>query len=330
MTNFKTLVRLLLVVGAAALSVIAPAAESRAQGAAEFHLMFDANGNLVNPNPFPAFITLPANGQIGLRVDTIGNPPTVTNPIIVAQSAFQPFFGGQGNVFVELPGSPVTPPFQTYPGTAGEVALIIPNGNMTTPYEQINLTFTDPGIYTLAIGIFPNVNNLTPFKVAVLPAGTGNPTFAGFWTANVVYPPNSIVVTGAIFTGLDWWLEANVNGSSAQPALGAGDWYHIAGPATAGPAGPPGPAGPAGPQGPAGPAGAQGPVGPQGPAGPQGPTGAQGPTGPITPGSVVMLPATSTGAPPTPVGYNFNGFVLLAPRANGGGNPTSYAVYTKN
>jgi len=48
------------------------------------------------------------------------------------------------------------------------------------------------------------------------------------------------------------------------------------------------------------------------------------------PGSVVMLPTAGGVAPPAPAGYVFKGFILLAAKANGGGPPTSYAVYTKS
>src|SRR5262249_12568272 len=54
-------------------------------------------------------------------------------------------------------------------------------------------------------------------------------------------------------------------------------------------------------------------------------------TGAITPpGSVVMLRAAGGVAPPAPAGYSFQGFDLLAAKANGGGDKTSYAVYTKD
>ena len=49
-----------------------------------------------------------------------------------------------------------------------------------------------------------------------------------------------------------------------------------------------------------------------------------------TPGSVVMLPAVNGVAPAAPAGYVFKGFMLLSPKANGGGSGTSYAVYTKS
>ena len=96
--------------------------------------------------------------------------------------------------------------------------------------------------------------------------------------------------------------------------------------------GPPGPQGPAGPQGPQGDTGAQGPAGPVGPQGPQGDTGAtgaQGPVGPITTGSVAILLVVNGTAPPPPTGYTFKGYTLLASKANGGGQTTSYAVYGK-
>jgi Collagen triple helix repeat (20 copies) len=104
-------------------------------------------------------------------------------------------------------------------------------------------------------------------------------------------------------------------------------------PGPQGPQGDPGPAGAAGPQGPAGatgPQGLQGLPGPQGSPGPTGATGPQGPAGPITPGSVVMLQVVNNVTPPAPAGYALRGYTLLAPRPNGGGNPTSYAVYTTN
>jgi hypothetical protein len=53
-------------------------------------------------------------------------------------------------------------------------------------------------------------------------------------------------------------------------------------------------------------------------------------TGRITAGSVVMLPAVNGVAPTAPAGYTFKGFMLLSPKANGGGPATSYAVYTKS
>ena len=97
-----------------------------------------------------------------------------------------------------------------------------------------------------------------------------------------------------------------------------------------GAAGPTGPTGPAGVDGAQGPQGIQGPIGLTGQQGPIGLTGPQGPAGPTTFGSTVMLPAVLGTAPPTPAGYTFRGFVLLAAKANGGGAVTSYAVYTKN
>jgi hypothetical protein len=45
---------------------------------------------------------------------------------------------------------------------------------------------------------------------------------------------------------------------------------------------------------------------------------------------VVMLPVTGGIAPPPPSGYTFIGFTLLASKPNGGGQTTSYVVYTKN
>ena len=64
--------------------------------------------------------------------------------------------------------------------------------------------------------------------------------------------------------------------------------------------------------------------------GAQGPQGQTGPAGPITTGSVVMLPSIGGVAPVAPAGYSLRGFSLVYPKANGGGSPMSFAVYTKN
>lgn len=147
--------------------------------------------------------------------------------------------------------------------------------------------------------------------------------YDGLYSASVFYPPNAIVAaTGSIFTGMDFWFEANPSGSqpgnSAPTVASPGDWEHIGGVSgTPGPQGPQGPQGPAGSQGPSGPTGSPGPTGPtgaQGPAGPQGPVGLQGPiglTGPQGPaglgfvsGAIMTLPATQT--PPA-------GVTLLGP-----------------
>jgi collagen triple helix repeat protein len=320
--------RALLTSGAVALALVALAPAARAQ-APVYHLFYSSDpvnyGELYTPNPFPPFVTLAQGGQMELNVDARPDQP---NTIYLTCDEFIPSFGGNGNVFLEVPGA-----F----GTPGEIALILPGEpGVTTIYENFSLSFTDQGTYSCSIGI--NSSRMTPFHVAVLPAGAGNATFAGFWDASIHYPANSIVVTGAVFTGLDFWLEANANGSSNPPATGASDWYHIAGPASAvegpaGPAGPEGPAGPAGPagptgpagqtgpagpagatgpEGPMGPAGATGPEGPMGPAGPTGPAGATGPTGPAGEGLVAGAIMTLPAAQAAPSGWTLLGSSTIA------------------
>src|SRR5215475_10239825 len=79
------------VLGALALSLLAAPA-ARAESTHEYHLIFNTDGSLVTPNPFPAYLTVPIGGQIGLNFDTLGAPPTVTNPLYVRQGVFQGFF----------------------------------------------------------------------------------------------------------------------------------------------------------------------------------------------------------------------------------------------
>lgn len=336
MTDLKSFsLRKMIILPALAL-MLALTGVASAQTGTTFHLTYSSpDGALItSPNPIPAIMTLSPGGHVTLAIDSTPDQPST---IYLKESSFSPAFGGQGNIFVDVPTS----------SGVSDIELLIPGTTITSSVTTFSLTFTDMGEYALAVGT--SSAQLTTFHVRVLPAGTGPTTFAGFWDPNLFYPPNAIVATGSIFTGLDFWIEANPSGSQSQPTLGASNWYHISGPPIAGaqgPAGPTGATGPAGPTGATGPAGPRGatgatgavgltgPIGPTGPTGPVGaigPVGSIGPAGPITLGSVVMLPVPGTMAPPAPAGYAFQGFVSLTTKANGGLlSPTkSYAVYTK-
>ena len=265
----------------ATLAVLAAAPAARADTQAEYNLIyFSDDGSLITPNPLPAVVTISQGGQLTLNIDARPDQP---DTFYLRSGAFVPAFGGLGNVFVEVPRSL---------GETGEIGLLLPNTIITTPWQSFQLTFTDIGQYTISVGI--DSSRLTTFKVAVLPAGSGVTTFARDWNPLIFYPANTIVTTGGLFTGLDYWIQANDAGTMSPPGAAAGDWFHLSGPPVAGPQGPVGPTGPAGSTGPAGPAG---PVGPQGPAG----------TG-LPALAIVTLPASE----PTPAGYALLGTASLS------------------
>jgi hypothetical protein len=319
----KTVHSALVALGAAALVLLGPP-PARAETGAHFSLIFSSVDQtlLTSPSPFPPFIALAPGGQVYL--DIAGDPDRPNGIELYCDDFAASFPGGQGvtgNIFFEgfFPGA----------GGDGDIGLLLPQTAVTSSNLSSALTFKDLGSYTLSIGV--DSGPRATFHVVVLPAGSAATTFAGSWDASIFYPPGSIVTTGAIFTGLDFWLEANGSGSSVTPpALGASDWYHISGPAAPSPAGATGPTGATGPSGPTGSSGATGATGPTGPTGSTGPTGLQGEAGPITPGSVVMLPAAGSAAPPAPAGYSFQGFVQVSAKSNGGGAVKALAVYTKN
>ena len=273
------------------LMLLVSAPSARAQSGTSFQLIFDSNtGNLLTtPNPLSNVITINAGGQLTFMVDSQpASPPSV----LIQNLTFQSAFGGSGTIFYSGPGLSFSEKVNSGDFISGSV-----------PYT---LSFTDVGLYTLAVGIAQGNPEIT-YKVAVLPAAAGTTMFGTNWDSNVFFPLNTIVTTGNTQTGLDFWIVANPDGSLGQsPTIGSGDWNHIAGPAQGfGPPGPQGPAGPqglTGPQGPAGPTGAQGPQGPSGPKGTNGLNGAQGPIGPKGPkgpagpgfvsGTIFALPAT--------------------------------------
>jgi hypothetical protein len=308
----STFTTILFVVSCLALSLGAPAARAAETGA-DYSLFFSSNDGTLstNPNPFPESVTLAPGGQITLNIDT---GPSLPSQVYLSCPQFQPTYGGQGNIFLDLV-------YGT--GSPGEIFLLPANDSMplSTPAQTLIMTFADQGVYTIDVGI--DINHLVTFHVVVLFSEVGTMKFAYAWTQGTFYPPNSLVYTGSTLTGADWWIEANASGTFQQPAAGFNDWYHIAGPASstnnvtwrgdwnAAPTyavndvvGDQGSswiavaansnsepsllnpnwnllaqAGAQGAQGPAGPAGPAGPEGPAGPAGAEGPAGPEGPQG---------------------------------------------------
>ena len=300
----------MVLLGVMAVLLLALAPGARAQ--AEYHLIYSSADGLLltTPNPFPTFVSLRQGGQLALSVDAEPQQPLA---VFLRCDAFQGSAGSQGNIFVAASG----------PSLPGFTSALMPGmPAVPTTLRSFSLSFSDMGTYTLSIGINPE--NLTSFHVAVLPGSTDTTTFAGAWDANVAYPQGTIVTTGPSVTNFDYWISVAPNENQGiQPALDASAWYHISGPAVAGPAGP---TGPQGPQGPPGPQGLLGNTGAQGPAGPSGPQGPVGPPGPLTPGSVVMLAAPNGVPPPPPDGYDFAG-VILATKTN---KIVPYALFTKH
>jgi hypothetical protein len=286
--------------------------------------MFNSQSGLIEtaPNPLPGMISLSPGGQLGLYIDTEPQAPGLYAIRLLTFVAAYPGPGVNGYIFIDYP---------SIPGSQDIALLLVPGGEDTT--SQLNnliLTFKDPGVYSLQFTI--DAQHWVPLTVTVLPiqAGvvTGGVSYAGPWDPHTLYAPNTIVATGGILAGYTFWLEANPNGTTTQPALANYDWL-LLGPASgqqgpagpAGPQGPPGAQGPAGTQGPVGPAGPQGatgpigltgPAGPQGAAGPAGPAGPMGPQGPagvgLVSGSILTLPATS----PAPLGFTLLGTATLS------------------
>ena len=221
-----------LVPGLAAAVLLASAPAARAQTSVAYRLTFSTDnsnyGELYTPNPFPPYVTLTQNGQLRLVVDTTPDP---LQGVFLTLDSFQPAFGGSGNVFVDVADQ----------YSAGLALLIPAVPGISTIYHAFNMTFTDMGTYTLRIRLDSEGHTGAPvtFRVAVMPAGAGATSFAGAWDPSIVYPPNTIVTTGGVFSGFDWWLEANSSGTQSQPGTGF-DWYHISGPSSEGPAGPAG------------------------------------------------------------------------------------------
>jgi hypothetical protein len=221
-----------------------------------------------------------------------------------------------GGVVGSPPGAAFDNPFQ-------QGVTFLTGSDFTLTYV---LTFSDPGVYTFQVG--PNLSTPNPpalpvLHVVVLPPTPsimpGNTTFAGEadQTGTVFYPPNSIVTTGNLTTGFDWWIEANQNGTSSTPGSGA-DWDHIAGPPVPGPPGPQGPDGAPGAIGPSGPAGTAGSAGAQGIPGIPGPAGIQGPIGINNRGSW----NSSASYSPNDAASDRNSF-WLALQANSGSEPNT-------
>ena len=311
MGTFKSEARALL--GPCCLLLLAGLPAAQAQNQANYYsIAWDSGQNqlLTLPNPIPPVIVIPQGGQLTIAMSDFNPSPST----FINYLSFQPFFGGTGDIF-----------FVEYSGSQFGDAIFIPVGlNFNTMGFAITFTLSDSGIYSLAADCVLGGTRI-PFKVVVTPNTggniSGNMAYGGPWSGTTPYPPMSIVSTGSIFTGLDFWFEANPNGSLGQqpgqsPGLGT-DWFSL-GSGTQGPAGPQGPQGPPGPTGltgPAGPTGAPGPAGSQGPTGPVGPqgvTGVMGPIGPAGPqglpgkgfasGTITTLPASQ--APPA-------GYVLL-------------------
>ena len=308
------------------LALLARVPGARAQDSVTYELLYGANNALVtSPNPLPAFQTLSQNGQLILQIDQTNSAVTDT----FLQFEFQAFNGGTGTIFTTLSQGPNTPPNGAVALSPNLFRQFLP----TVSNPTLILTFADPGLYTLQFG--PDESQASSFpgtqlKVVVLPSSIGAPNangfapnlngnmvYAGFWNANVFYPPVTVVATAANPSGLDFWLETNPNGSqtgqSAPTSAAPGDWQHI-GSSVPGPQGPQGPQGSAGPQGPQGPTGPTGATGPQGPIGPTGATGAIGPMGLQGPaglgfvaGAIFALPAAQT----PPAGVTFVGSSTL-------------------
>ena len=295
----------------AATACLAHAPRAEAQMSTEYTVAFQFNNDHpMIPNPVPPVVTLSQGGQLRLRVDGVSS-----------QSIFwvgeQTFTSPFPNVQPYFPGVPGYVDCETI--TVDNASVDAADGLHPLGLCSLNadsgtfvLTFHDAGTYTIGLGPTPTFTMTYTFQVDVLATGggfAGHVVYAGPWTPNVFYPLNTMVSTGSVLTGQDFWIETNSAGTTNTPGEGgvAGfDWYHI------------GPTNTAGPQGPAG---APGPM---------------GPAGPTTPGSVVMLPATTSAvapglvAPPAPSGYVFQGFTLLGSKPNGHGIRTSFAVYTKS
>jgi hypothetical protein len=269
------------------LILLACAPAAQAQVGAYYHIVGDSATDtlLTSPNPLPPVITVSVGGQLTLDMEDVN---TSGPGAALTYGAFQPFAGGSENIFVEticrLPADPSCGGLQVWslaPGfstgfSSGGVAIV---------------SFSNPGIYTFTVRL---TNPILTFQVVVPLANSGNMVYAGVWQPNVPYAPNTIVHTGTLSAGFDFWLEANGSGSQGNsPTLGFGDWFHMAGPASgAGPAGPPGPPGPVGSTGPQGPMGLTGATGPQGPMGFPG-LGFPGPQGPPGPRSFPTLAVAS-------------------------------------
>jgi hypothetical protein len=267
--------KLLFVVSCLALLAHVPAA--RAQNGTFYHLLYDSNtGALITtPNPLPPVITLSQGGQLVLDVEAslVKSSPALTS------SGFQPFSGGTGDIFVEFSGNCAFCP----PGVLFDAAhsTLPPGGLVAGGTNILTLSFSDPGIYSLAASGATSGSSTfnlqqVPFQVIVLPSS--NTMLYDGVNVSKFYPPNAIVSTQTA-TGYIFWFEANPNGSyqgqSAPTPAAPGDWQQL-GAGAPGPQGLQGPMGPAGPQGPMGLTGAtgtQGPIGPQGKTGPQGPAG---------------------------------------------------------
>ena len=293
---------------------------AQAQANASYSLMFSGtDGTLVtSPNPLPFHVTLNQGGQLALRLDIDGVPanlfcevppcPTPTFSVLYDSFLPTPGFGGQGFIFLHEAGDD-SAGVPSYAGAhPGYHILLQPGQNGGNGAQEYSLTFSDVGIYTLSVGS-ANFTTNTTFQVVVLPGAAGNTVYAGTWTPSILYPVNTIVSTGSVATGLDFWLEVTSQGTQNQPSLTGIDWLHIAGPAqtSAGPTGPQGPAGAQGPQGPAGPQGPIGVTGAMGPMGPTGLTGPQGPQGPIGPGLVSGSILTLAAGKPAPAGFTLLG-----------------------
>jgi hypothetical protein len=274
--------------------------------------MFDKTTGALLTSPYPLAnktLTIPQGGHLTFNLTANG---VMNFPFILDELNFVPALGGTGTCFVEVP----------YPDAESSNTQLALNAAITSP-GTFRITFNDAGTYTLGVG--PGIlgqYTLINVQINVLPAGSSPMFFAGSWNASFQYPLNSVVVTGTNAGGFDWWIEANVLGTTSQPGLGVADWYHISGPSSQGATGPQGPQGPAGPAGPAGPQGPQGAVGPTGPTGSAGPVGPAGPAGTGAPsGSILTLPAVQ--APP--VGYVLLGSGVLL-YVDGGGHVRSMSV----
>jgi hypothetical protein len=258
-------------IAVAATLMILTAPQARAQNpAAVYDLVFVSDtGVLSTPNPFPPLLSLAKGGQIFFRVNFRPGQGAGIAGTPEMQFAFQPPVPGpSGCSYFDVPDTPDD--FQQ-----DRTATFCPPSSVSLPPPfTYYMSFQDVGIYTLDFGIQSGsfFSKVATLHVAVLPSTATSATFADAWDATLTYPRNTIVTTGNLTTGFDWWIEANPNGTSSTPGSGA-DWDHIAGPPVPGPPGPQGPDGAPGAVGPAGPAGAQGIPGIPGPAGIQGPIG---------------------------------------------------------
>ena len=267
------------------LILVACAPAAQAQVGAYYHIVGNsANNTLVtNPNPLPPIITVSVGGQLTLDMEDVD--PSGPG-IALTYGNFQPFGGGSENIFME---KICRLPTDVNCGGLQVLSLLTVSHVGFGSGGVAIVSFSNPGIYTFDVGF---ENPLLFLQVVVPPGGSGNMVYANGWDPSILYAPNTIVHTGTLSAGFDFWLEANQAGSQGEPpALGFGDWFHMAGPASgAGPAGPPGPSGPPGPVGPTGP---QGPMGFMGVTGPQGPMGFIGPQGLPGPRSFPTLAVAS-------------------------------------